>query len=67
MITGSISCFKSLISFELFFVSLKFVHFELNKNSVASFGIGVNIKLEKDERLCVICCTKCLGRLTVGL
>ena len=32
-------------------MSLKFIRFELIKISVASFGIGVNIKLEKGERL----------------
>ena len=32
-------------------MSLKFIRFEFIKISVASFGIGVNIKLEKGERL----------------
>ena len=32
-------------------MTLKFIRFELIKISVASFGIGVNIKLEKGERL----------------
>ena len=32
-------------------MSLKFIRFDLIKISVASFGIGVNIKLEKGERL----------------
>ena len=32
-------------------MSLKFIRFELIKISVAYFGIGVNIKLEKGERL----------------
>ena len=32
-------------------MSLKFVRFESIKISVASFEIGVNIKLEKGERL----------------
>ena len=45
-------CSKSLISFERFFFNeIKFIRFEFIKISVASFGIGVNSKLEKGERL----------------
>ena len=48
-------------------MSLKFIHFELIKISVASFGIGVNIKLEKGERLAKGSRGLGLGELGVGV
>ena len=51
MIASSTSVRNRYSVLNVFLMSLKFIRFELIKISVASFGIGVNIKLEKGERL----------------